>query len=531
VRNEPWAPPRIWTAWPLPTHLLPPDDFMKRTEDEDEVFTFRRPEAQTPSSLLEEVVSAATLKFAKERFLSRDATEPARRGDDRTPNAELLSSGNDSQPSESGDEGEGDEMIDVDQEPEGRRKGRQKAPAETFKPVVSTDDDVSYDLIRPSTRRILENLDRTLSILHNTRMTSAQYLEDSGESSSENEEERDDYGTPQRRSESRQSSQPASSPGRSPSKPSRMPAGDAADESPTKKSGRGRPRKYVQMEGESERDFEIRRARALKGKMRIPPPQKDDDDDEDGTAGESQGSPRKRTSPRKRRRGTSTEDRGYWMQKQLSRSKLRDWRDVMGAAALAGFPPSVVARATQRCADLFGQGMEMHKVYETAESSGASRVKTTTYRPGGEMPASSSSEADEDVGGLDVRQARSMRRHSSAAQRRTGSPESGEVDAGEEAATPKKTQKRATARGKKGQHYCPYPSCERAHSGFDRPFNLKRHMKLVHGQDGLEVAEDEGAAPADDMLGGVRRDGFLEPIRVQKGWRAEDTKKRAARNP
>lgn len=523
VRNNSWAPPRNWTVWPLPTHLLPPDDFMKTTEDEDEVFTFRRPNKQMPSSRLEEVVSATTLRFAKERFRRRGIAESAHQGDDSIVKTEPFASENESQPSESWDHSEDNESMGIDQESEGRQNRKQKAPAKTFKPVVSTDDDVSYDLVRPSTRRILEKFDHTLTILHNAQMPSAQHPEDSEESSSESEDDYDDYERPQKIPRSRQSSRPDSSPERHPSR-SRMPTGDEADGSARKKSNRGRPRKYVQKEGESERDFLIRRAKAIKGTARIPQTDEENDDKATMAASESQNSPRKRRPGHKRRPESVTEDAEHSKHKKLKRSNPRDWKDVMGAAALARFPPDVVARATQRCANLFGQGMEMHKINETAHSSGASGVVTTTYQPGGEIP-SSSSEAQEDVGDLDLRQARSMSRHSSAAQSRMASPTSDE-EGDEEVASPKKSQKRATSRGK-GQHFCPYADCDRALDGFDRPFNLKRHMKLVHGQDNLEVAEKKEEAATDDMIGGVHRDGFLEPLRVQKGWRAEDTKKRA----
>lgn len=479
----------------------------------------RRPEDQRPSARLEEIISATTLRFAKERLQQRGLIESAQQSDEKAVKIELLSSEAESQPGESGDDGEGDEMM---KEAEGRQKGKQKAPVKTFKPVISTDDDLSYDLIRPSTRRILAKLDDTLTILHNARMTSAQNLEDSEESSFENDNE----------------DEPASSPERSPSKPP-MPAGDG---SPGKKSNRGRPRKYVRLEGESERDFEVRRAKALKGKVRLPTTAHEDDS-EDGattTAGESQsGSPRKHRSPRKRRRENTAEDddhdKEYWMQKKLDRFRPRDWSDVMGAAALAGLPPSVVARATQRCADLFGQGMEMHRINGAAGSSGggASGVKTTTYQPGGEMPSGDSEAEEEDVGGPNHRHARSVSRKSSAAPSGMGSQTSDEESGdGDGVSSPKKkAPKRATPRGKKGQHFCPFPDCERATDGFDRPFNLKRHMKLVHGKESPPEAAEEGdAAAADDILDGIRRDGFLEPIRVQKGWRAEDTKKRAARN-
>lgn len=525
VRNSPWAPPRNWTAWPLPTHLLPPDNFMKTADDEDEAFTFRRPDDQSPRSRLEELVSATTLRFAKERLRRRGIVESSHQGDDSIVKTEPSASENESQSSESGDYSEDDERMDIRQESEGRPKRKQKAPVRTFKPTVATDDDVSYDLILPSTRRIIEKFDNTLTILHNAQMPSAQHLEDSEESSSESEDGNNDHESPQNMSRSRQSSRAGSSPERSPTR-SRMPTGHEADESVKKKSNRGRPRKYVQKEGESERDFLIRRAKALKGKVIVPPTDEENDDEATTAAGKSQNSPSKRSPGGKRRRETMTEDGEHEKHKKLKRSNPLDWKDVMGAAALAGFPPDVVARATQRCANLFGQGMEMHKINETTAASGASEVVTTTYQPGGEMP-SSSSEAQEDVESLNVRQARSMSRYSSAAPSRMASPTSDE-EGDEEGASPKKPQKRATPRSK-GQHFCPYEDCDRALDGFDRPFNLKRHMKLVHGQDSLEVPEKKEAA-TDEMLGGVHRDGFLQPIRVQKGWRAEDTKKRAKKN-
>ncbi|POS78896.1 RNA polymerase I specific transcription initiation factor [Diaporthe helianthi] len=532
VHNEPWAPPKSWTAWPLPAHLVPPDGFMPRTEDEDEVFTFRRPEDQRPSARLEEIISATILRFAKERLQRRGFTESAQKSDGgNVIKTEPLSSEAESQPGESEDDDEDDEVADGGEPSAGRPQRKQKAPVKTFKPVVSTDDDLSYDLIRPSTRRILDKLDSTLTILHNARMTSAQNLEDSEESSFENDNEYDDQGTPQRTSQSQQPSQPVSSPQRSPSKPPRTPAGIGRP--PKKKSNRGRPRKYVQMQSESNKEYEIRRARALKSKVWIPTTNSSDVEDygEDRQATAGAGGIQKR-SPRKRRREENKtddqhdKDKDFWIQKKLDRFRLRDWSDVLGAAALAGFPPGVVARATQRCADLFGQGMEMHMI-----DGRAGGVKTTTYQPGGEMPPDSL-EAEGDGGGLEHRRVQSVSRKSSAPLSRTASSTSDEDDGDEGGASPNKTpQKRTKSKGKRGQNFCPFPDCERATDGFDRLFNLKRHLKRVHGEDSPPEASEEGEAAAvvDDMLDGIRRDGFLEPIRVHKGWRAEDAKKRAAR--
>ncbi len=70
-----WAPPALWTAWPLREDRLPLDDFMRGPQDDDDVFTFRRQSdsepGTTPSSPLEEMVSATVLKLARERFLKR----------------------------------------------------------------------------------------------------------------------------------------------------------------------------------------------------------------------------------------------------------------------------------------------------------------------------------------------------------------------------------------------------------------------------------------------------------------------------
>ncbi|KUI62022.1 hypothetical protein VP1G_09159 [Cytospora mali] len=514
VRREPWAPPKGWTAWPLGAHLVPPDDFMKKTEDEDEAFTFRRLQRETPSSKLEEVISANVLKFAKEKFSKRHLSETPPSSASAKVKPEPLSSGDESPTSEAESEDGGE--MDLDGASGDQPQLKTRPPVRTFKPVVATDDDVSYGLIRPSARSILEKLDKTLSILHNSRMTSAQNLMDSAESSSED----DDEEMHRSRRTSRASSGRARS--RRISRTSTK-GGETTQTAEVKKTNRGRPPKYVQKEGESEHDFLLRRAKAQKKKL----PGHLDSEDENGetTAAEGQKSPRKRRRGRVRRRESMTEDREYWIQKKLERFNLRDWSDVMGAAALAGFSPEVIARATQRCANLFGQGMEMHTVNETVALSGETGIKTTRYEPGNAVPPSSSESGSEHED-LDIRQARSISRHSGVVPSKAASPVlSDEEDEGGE--SPKKRQQRSSSRGAAtGQHYCPHADCSRALKGFSRLFNLKRHLKLVHGGDSVE---DVKATPMEDdgLERGVHHDGFLEPVRIQKGWRTEDIRKRA----
>ncbi|ROW18446.1 hypothetical protein VPNG_00440 [Cytospora leucostoma] len=515
--REPWAPPKSWTAWPLSAQLVPPDDFMKRTEDEDEAFTLRRLERETSSLQLEEVISANILRFAKEKFSKRRLSETPPSPGRVKIKPEPVASGNESLPSEAESEDEGE--TDSEKDARGQQQRRTRAPVVTLKPAVATDDDVSYEFIRPSARSVLEKLDQTLSILHNARMLSAQNLIDEAVSSSEDEYEHEDE-LHRSRPTSRASNERARS--RSMSRISQT-GGETTAASETKTSNRGRPRKYVQMEGESMQDFLTRRAKAQKKKRPVPL----DDEDEDGatTAAEGHKSPRKRRRRRRTRpREDMTEEKEYWIQKKLERLNLRDWSEVMGAAALAGFSPKVIARATQRCANLFGQGMEMHTINETPASSGKIGLETTRYEPGNLLPPSSS-ESNFEEDGLVIRQARSISNHFTP-----GKVVSSALVDGEDAysGSPRKRQKQSNSHGQgSGQHYCPHADCSRAVQGFDRPFNLKRHLKLVHGGESAE--EKTMQMEEHDLDGGVHRDGFLEPIRIQKGWRAEDTRKRAKR--
>ena len=43
--------------------------------------------------------------------------------------------------------------------------------------------------------------------------------------------------------------------------------------------------------------------------------------------------------------------------KRKKKLRLRDWSDVIGLAAMKGFPPEVIARASERCAKLFDENM------------------------------------------------------------------------------------------------------------------------------------------------------------------------------
>lgn len=535
--NSSWAPPKAWTAWPLRPHLLPPDDFMKQTNDTDDAFTFRRVEREYPSKRLEEEVSAATLRSAKERVQQRNLVGAA------SSDNELVSGLGDSDDKEQQD-------TDSDDPSNAALQSR------LLQPAVATNDDVSYELIQPSTRSILQRLDHVLTVLHNTRMASAQNLFDpAASSSSEDEEDFYNEATPSRnlrsRSRATTSRGETSTDDAHPHNLSDMPSKDGGTTitpAARKKSNRGRKPALVPREGESEREFLIRRAKIQKKKL----PVFSDGDDEGvkeeaaETAAESTEASslrrgrRRGQSNRRERRPWATSHAEYWQQKRLERLHLRDWSDILGAAALAGFSPKVIARATQRCANLFGQGMEMHtigdSVIASSTTTNANGVDTKRYVPGEAVP-DTSSESDDEDDSIEIYQARSMSRHSSMAPSRAFFPRAIETSAGESQQEderrqpPKKRQKRSQSlKAAVAQHYCPHRVCERAVKGFDRVYNLKRHIDLVH-QGQKQVANDEAKQDEEEMYGGVCRDGFLEPIRMQRGWRAEDTAARARRTP
>lgn len=469
----PWAPPKSWTAWPLRADLVPPDDFMKSTEDQDETLTFRRLEAKAPSSPLEEVVSAAILRFAKEKFYKRQLEEPC------TP--ECGNSNRKNEPLSSGHEASSVQNVSVGEQGNAligsAQAARGKAVEKTYKPAVATDDDASYELIRPSTRAILSKLDQTLTILHNARNTSYRGLTDSASSSSDTEDALYNEATPSgRRSRSRAKSRSrptsrASSVASNFRARSRSLSRDATVSPSKLNSNRGRKVASVPREEESEREFRRRRAREQKKRLPV------FSDDERSTAAEGARSPRKRRQKQPRARSGDGE---YWSQRKLDRLNLRDWSDVMGAAALAGFDARVIERATQRCANLFGQGMEMHIIDEDAE------LETKRYIPG-RLVLSSDSESEDESEQTDSPQNRSVSRHSSLAQSRAISlasidgDEHGDERRGVE--SPRKRQRRSSSRGSALEsYYCHHAGCDRAIRSFDRPGNLRRHLKLIHSE-------------------------------------------------
>lgn len=473
---------------------VPDDGLMVRAVDGDDAFTLRRPEKGWPSGKLEEEISAAILRCAKEKFWGRDlegeagqaVMESVETVDDSDVSSGAARSKAGSTADEEGDESGGikEDEREVDGEQSGtktkrlRSRSRRSESESTAVPIA--DDEYSYTMLRPASRRILSRLDETLTILHNARVAGLQNM---SASSTDDEETEAEVG-PRKIGRPRKASPPR--------------------QQRHTNTKRGRPRKvHLPREGETHREMMIRVAR--QSKKRLPTFY------EDGAQTEEE-VPRRRGKKKDRSLSGSRPSSfspKHGPEEIISRWSLRDWRDVMAAAAMAGFPPSVIERATQRCSTFFDQEMILHTLPEQPADSEAPSIHTSTFNPGAPLMSSS---GEDDAAEDELVQLRAVSRQSSV-RFTSQSPEGGP-------ATSRRRRRSATPGGER--HFCPHASCSRALEGFARRSNLIRHLELVHGKRNLRYTAAEEEDSMEEMEGAIHRDRFLQPIKVRKGWRAED---------
>ncbi|RGP76227.1 hypothetical protein FLONG3_5355 [Fusarium longipes] len=510
-----WAPPKLWTAWPLKHKYVHKQRLVDEQHNEDECFTFRRQEEILPSTELEEEISATILRTAKRRFRRKkskmaqpsieDSMPPSIESGNSTPN--ILSRESSARP-DTEDENEKMALDDSEAKPTRRRNPK------TYEPVESTNDEASYALLRPSTRHILSKLDNTLTILQNSREAGMNYVSDSStEDESDNHSQsghKKSRGRPRKITPDRASSASTSS----------------AHGGTT--SRRGRPRKvHVPRDGETHEEMLQRVARESHRKIPITTEDRDAAFEEWVRKGDEVIERERSLSiKRARSQGTETGDEsasGTNVDRKRARLGLRDWSDVLGAAALAGFSGDVIARTARRCADLFGEGMVVRTLNEVP----ATKDKGTTsveYRPEPIQLSYSDSDADDESDdGADLVQRRVASRQASLAHS-SRSPDSIRSSSRRSTRSPgppsaaRSPRPRSSSTG--GLVFCPIPSCDRAANGFSRKQNLRRHMELVHQGQTEELDSDE------EVMGGVHVDGFLKPIVPGRGWRGEDTMQR-----
>ena len=402
-----WAPLKVWTAWPLPPEQVPRQNEHVGPYDEDELHTFKRKEKDRPSRELEDVLVGTALKFAKERWEGREITSLDESLEEGPSSGGEMELGNE-RPRVKGREEGAAEMNDLssaegDLEPTVKEPSQPPLEEAILKPVLSADDDRSRDLLRPSIRHTLSRLDDVLMALHHARQTCRRYATDS-ESSTDDERgisevSRDELAPAKRPREdeivpsgevSGEESAPAKRPRGRPRKFENLtsrPKSAGNDDSQhtsvdfarTKTTRLGRPKKhYEALECETHDEYLVRIARLQK--KPLPP----------FTASSHPATPER--SPVKGRRGSFKRER----------LGTRDWSEVVGSASLVGFPPDVIARTAQRCADLFGESMKMMELVEYPAGEEEDHF-LSTFMPedipdlGCESPSGSEDSGEDDV--------------------------------------------------------------------------------------------------------------------------------------
>ncbi|CAJ2499874.1 Uu.00g027270.m01.CDS01 [Anthostomella pinea] len=591
IAQDAWVPPKSWTAWPMRLNKVPPPEFMKRADGADEQFTFRKAVRDVPSTALEETISAAVLRSAKERFNVRpwveaDGVDSESGGSDdggsdtetvpassRARSRSKSKSKSKSIKPESVSESENKNRMDIDES--GGEAPHVYAPPKKrrLKPTVATDDDLSYALLRPSVRHIMSKLDTTLMVLHNAQESALQYQSDSAES--------DASDTSQRSGQSRDRSRPSGRKrGRPPKsgEPSQMresappPEPEPSADGAKKKKRQGRPKKYYpKLEGETDREYTIRVARLRKepvpffadtepqaGAESSPAPVSAPDSGvepgrEDSPGEDSASAPKPQKTRRNAKKVQSVEDPDREEAAPANpnpvkpRLGLRDWTDVLGAAALAGFSPGALDRAARRCADIFQQIMVLQTLVEEApppshhsqnhhHAPQAQRI--TRYEPGMASVPLLGREDEDDEEEEEVRYARNaLRRSQSRSRALSAEPPKSEDESRGRGRSVSGSSRSRSASITNTSYFCAFRDCPRAVDAFARKTNLVRHMKLVHGyEEGTSIQGDMGdmgmmgmmgmgldeVDSEDEMYGAVHVDGFLRPIRVRQGWRAGD---------
>ncbi|KAH6692655.1 hypothetical protein F5X68DRAFT_259269 [Plectosphaerella plurivora] len=609
LRRQPdgWHPPLQWTSWPLHVSRVPDEDLLETNHDEFDDFTTRaQADAPAPSSKLEEEVSAFILRTARARFEDRDLRHTAKKGDaavTKSPVKGEAATGSE-QESESTSGSDSEEESESDASPvkpdfeassppkkeEGGLGSEAKTQPEAtemdgdYLPVVAADDDLSYDLLRPSVRNILSRLDATLYTLHNSRLAGVTNTANEDDSASD--------------------------------------ASLAAPATPKQRPKKRRPR------SQASRNRDMPHLEDASGDEYVDDESTEGEPSSPETRGRSpaQKMPQSRpTSGRKDRKSRS--DKG----ERFGRWALRDWREVLGAASLSGFDGEAVARAAQRCADLFGEKMDLMTMEE-----GKHGHKATLCQPGNQqaaMPADGDSSDEE----RHVEEARRRKRLRAMLERRlrekramlvAGSPPPGPVSDDEGFKTADEALSRSHSRdpsqspvkgrastidpdipdinrveaAENGLFYCPIPHCKRHEKGFPLKRGLREHFKLTHDQptaekgvfycpfvrcqyhtrsfktrknlkahvknmhrgeltvpdeadpDAMDVDEKvpEAATPVstrkgkqkedvlamrlaaigseDEMEGGVHVDGFLKPIKIRQGWLSRGGRREGQRN-
>ncbi|OJK03869.1 hypothetical protein ASPACDRAFT_57235 [Aspergillus aculeatus ATCC 16872] len=442
--EEVFAPPKRWTAWPMPAAAVPrPGELVRRAIDD--AWTLRRQPDPRPSAELEESLMAVMMKTAKERFNAREweTTRPAtgattpRRGK-RKPSMSQTGTQ---------DESAGDWESEEVEEPETVAGMRPVA----LRPVVQADDERSRVQLRPLTRNILTQFDTLLMGLHRARQGDLARDDDSSASEWQTDTA---------------SAISGSSSGQQPKR-----KGSAAEKERSLSRGRKRTRRSSIRSESSAGPSRSRSTRVSSSRA-----------SSERTSSKAPSSQRSLSRGSSRSRGRSRSSDG---RRSVSRVRqgLRDWSEVLGIASMTGFPAAAVMRASRRCADLFGEDMAFRTFHE-------GQVRQDLPEAGGGpgpwqyVESESEPEAELEHEPEPEPQPEAIPVSSRASSRKPRSRATSLKGGSRSRATSASADDTPRPRGK-GEHrksdlVCPIRNCDRHYNGFSRTWNLNQHLKTMH---------------------------------------------------
>ncbi|KAH8724006.1 hypothetical protein GQ44DRAFT_709490 [Phaeosphaeriaceae sp. PMI808] len=430
------VPSRDWTAWPLPPAKLPtPHKRLARTSGQHNEWTIGNMDAHDGSEEMREELLALFLRLAKEQWhtkeaddrLSRKKHHPSQpRTGPQPKSTQSLSlqhsasrAGINMKEDGNDDNTQTDDTETQDEDEEefangiGTQRGRMPQPDVFRTPIFLADDAKALRNLQPVINSVLSKLDELALTIRRTRLNHLG-LGIYGDTSTQSEFTSETEST---ETLSRPSSR------------------DQPQSRPSSRQGAQAP------------------SRSTFGKNSRAPAEADSLEDE----------------PQNSDTDTDSEDNGSVISRDETwRAGLMDWSDVLGLAAVKGWDDKVIARAAQRCATLFGEGMSFRSLDENLATKPP--AEPVQYTPS-TIPAPEIRPAISSV-----------------------------------------PQKRPLFRT--GTLYCPHASCVDSEENFEIPYRVIQHCIKVHNYDPRTNDSDN----EDRAFGGVHIDGFLQPIEVQSGW-------------
>lgn len=220
-----------------------------------------------------------------------------------------------------------------------------------------------------------------------------------------------------------------------------------------------------------------------------------------------------RMARRKAKKEAEEADHREWMMRYAN----RDWSEVLGMAAIIGFPPKVIQRTAQRLTGLLGEGIDL-RVFQRLPDREASTL--LTYRPE-KIPSDDglfgSTEEEEDVEEDEYEVEDSFNSTTSPKRSMSSIPHISKSKTNQDSDNSlSSSSDYSSSESELEGHTCPIEDCDRQMPGQEISTQkaLRAHLRKRHDWSEYDIEEFyEETSDEDEMMGGILRDGFLKKIK------------------